>query len=565
MRLLNIAAMHSRCSGTSSNLNILVYASGKPLAKTMITKLTPRGLLVSITLAFTLAACQVNPVTGQRHFQVYGSDWENSVGAEMYQPLKQSQGGDYVLDEELTAYVQQVGNRIAKHARRSSELDFEFSVLNDSSPNAWALPGGKIVINRGLLTELGSEAELAAVLAHEIVHADAAHGARQQSSGMLAQLGAVASMVVLGSTIDNPNTRELAMLVPAMGAQLIMQRYGRDAERESDEYGMRYMSEAGYDPQGAVDLQRTFVELSKERREDWLSGLFASHPPSRERVENNIRTARKLPAGGEVGRERYLRATRHIRETKPAYEAYAAAGKALKDDNLREAQRQLDRDRAIEPREPLFLVLEGDILGSQDKDSQALQAYDRAISANPNFFYPYLRKGQLEYQGGRYRSAGVELEKSTGLLPTSEALYLLGMIRKRDGNRDQAVRYLSQAAESNSAAGKKAKEELARMQGQSGSQGRASDISRYVPTRAAQDADGYVWVQLANRADVALKDIQVETAWIDNQGQTRRDRELYAGPLRPGGNDQFRTGIRLPRVQDLGSRVRVRAISAQRY
>ena len=65
------------------------------------------------------------------------------------------------------------------------------------------------------------------------------------------------------------------------------------------------MAEAGYDPQGAVHLQETFVELSKERREDWLSGLFASHPPSRERVENNRKTAAELPAGGELGRERY--------------------------------------------------------------------------------------------------------------------------------------------------------------------------------------------------------------------------------------------------------------------
>jgi predicted Zn-dependent protease len=344
-----------------------------------------------------------------------------------------------------------------------------------------------------------------------------------------------------------------------------MQRYGRDAERESDEYGMRYMSEAGYDPQGAVDLQITFVELSKERREDWLSGLFASHPPSRERVENNIRTARKLPAGGEVGRDRYLQATRHLRETKPAYEAYDAAGKALKNDDLREARRQLQRARDIEPREPLFLALEGDLLSREDKDTEAQQAYDRAIRANPSFFYPYLRKGQLEYQGGRYRSAGVALEKSTGLLPTSEALYLLGMIQKRNGNRDQAVSYLSQAAQSNSAAGKKAKEELARLQGQSGGQGGASDISRYVPTRAAQDADGYVWVQLANRADVALKNIEVEAAWIDSQGQTRRGRQRYPGPLQPGDSDQFRTEIRFPRVRDLDSRVRVEAVAAQRY
>ena len=119
------------------------------------------------------------------------------------------------------------------------------------------------------------------------------------------------------------------MQVPAVGAQLIMQRYGRDAERESDEYGMRYMAEAGYDPQGAVHLQETFVELSKERREDWLSGLFASHPPSQERVENNRKTAAELPAGGELGRERYQQKIAYLERVKPAYAAYDEAGQAL--------------------------------------------------------------------------------------------------------------------------------------------------------------------------------------------------------------------------------------------
>ena len=214
-----------------------------------------KRLLLALLLVSVLPACQVNPVTGKSNFQVYGTDWERQVGAEMYAPLKQSQGGEFVLDPELSAYVQGVGTRLAERSRREGELDYEFSILNDSVPNAWALPGGKIVVNRGLLTELESEAELAAVLAHEIVHADASHGARAQSKGMITQSAAVISMVVLGSTIDNQQAREVAMMVPAMGAQMLTQKYGRDAERESDEYGMRYMSEAGYDPQGAVELQ----------------------------------------------------------------------------------------------------------------------------------------------------------------------------------------------------------------------------------------------------------------------------------------------------------------------
>ena len=115
-----------------------------------------------------LGACSVNPVTGERHFQVFDGDWERNVGAQMYSPMRQSQGGNFVLDPELSAYVTQVGNRLAASSRRPGELEYEFSIINDSVPNAWALPGGKIAINRGLLTALDSEAELAAVLGHEI-------------------------------------------------------------------------------------------------------------------------------------------------------------------------------------------------------------------------------------------------------------------------------------------------------------------------------------------------------------------------------------------------------------
>ena len=190
---------------------------------------------LALVLAVQLSACSVNPVTGERNFQIYGTEWEQEVGAQMYAPMKQSQGGEFILDPELTEYVRGVGQQLADQARRKEQLNFEFAILNDSSPNAWALPGGKIVINRGLLSELDSEAELAAVLGHEIVHADAAHGARAQSKGMLTQVGAVATMIILGSTVDSQAAREVAMMVPAMGAQLLTQKYGRDAERESDE------------------------------------------------------------------------------------------------------------------------------------------------------------------------------------------------------------------------------------------------------------------------------------------------------------------------------------------
>jgi predicted Zn-dependent protease len=507
-------------------------------------------------LLLPLSGCAVNAVTGERNFQVMGTDWERQVGSQMYAPMRQSQGGDFVLDPELTSYVQEVGGRLAERARRKDELDFEFSILNDSVPNAWALPGGKIAVNRGLLTELQSEAELAAVLGHEIVHADAAHGARAQSKGMLVQLGAVATMVVLGSTIKDPSAREMGMMVPALGAQLLTQKYGRDAERESDEYGMLYMSEAGYDPQGAVHLQETFLKLSEGRESDWLSGLFASHPPSQERLENNRKGAKKLPPGGDSGRDRYQQKTAYIRRIQPAYDAFDEANQAVSEKELALAQEKLDEALALEPRESLFHALQGDIHALNDKPHQALESYAQAIEANADLFYGYLRRGQVTYKLDRGEAARPDLEKSLALMPTAEAHYLLGLLDKQRGQLDSALQHFRVASQSDSQAGQSATVEFVRIDA-------PQNPSRYVGSRAAVDDGNVVWALIGNLTPVPLADIEVSYAWLDELNQTRKGQVLYSGPLAGGTQDKVKLDFQLDDPRTLEQRVRVEITAAR--
>jgi len=515
-----------------------------------------RKLISSILIAtISFVACSVNPVTGERNFQVYGTDWEREAGAQMYAPMKQSQGGEFVLDPGLTAYVNEVGDRLAGQARRKDNLDFEFSILNDSIPNAWALPGGKISINRGLLVELESEAELAAVLGHEIVHADAAHGARAQSKGMLTQAGAVISMVILGASIDSQSAREVALIVPALGAQLLNQKYGRDAEREADEYGMLYMSESGYDPQGAVELQKTFVKLAEGRKQNWLGGLFASHPPSPERVENNLKTAKSLPGGGEIGRERYGSATAYLRRVQPAYDAFDEAKKAVSDDKLGLAQEKLDMALSIEPRETLFHGLQGDIHALKQRPESALDSYAKAIAASPGFFYGYLRSGQMQYRLNQHKKARSSLDRSLELMPTAEAHFLLGMLEKEQGDMNRAIEHFRQAAQSESEAGHKATRELVLVD-------LARNPSKYVGSRAALDQGNDVWVEFGNLTQVPMKNIEISYAWLDERGQTRNGKQTYPGPLEGGKQARLRLGFRLNSTDELSRRVRVEVTRA---
>ncbi len=517
-----------------------------------------RKLFAPVLLSlWFLAGCSVNPVTGERNLNFYGADWEQNIGQQMYAPMRQSQGGDYIVDPAVASYVQSVGSRLAAQAKRNGQLDFEFHVLNDSTPNAWALPGGKIVINRGLLTELQSEAELAAVLGHEIVHADAAHGARAQSKGVFTQVGMMAAMIYGSSKAESRAGQQVAMMVPQLGAQLITQKYGRDAERESDYYGMQYMSQAGYDPQGAVDLQQTFVKLSEGRRSDWISGLFASHPPSQERVQNNKETAASLPDGGDLGRQRYQQKMAYLKRIAPAYEAHDKARKALAEDKPQEARKLAREALRKEPREALFHALSGDIHASQKRYQQAANAYSAAIKRDSNFFYHYLRRGQVRHELNRFEIARQDLEKSMQLLPTAQGHYLLGNLERRAGRMDSALKHYQAAAQSNSAVGKQAQRELVLMD-------LPSNPQNYVKTRAQLDSSGNIYALVGNQAPVAVKNIVVRVAWVDNNGQVRETNRQYAGPLAAGQTANL--PLRLGRLSDpnqLSQRVRVTISAAQ--
>src|SRR5690606_25176757 len=118
---------------------------------------------------------------------------EIKMGEQYYSPTKQSEGGEFDVLPDLTAYVNEVGQKLAAVADR--QLPYEFVVLNNPVPNAWALPGGKIAVNVGLLAELKNEAELAAVIGHEIVHAAARHGAKAQERGTIMQVGLAAAQI----------------------------------------------------------------------------------------------------------------------------------------------------------------------------------------------------------------------------------------------------------------------------------------------------------------------------------------------------------------------------------
>ena len=485
--------------------------------------------LLAIGVAF-LAGCAVNPVTGKTEFMTVSTDAEIRMGQQNYAPMQQSQGGLNDADPALTAYVAGIGQRLA--AQSGVSLPYEFVVLNNSVPNAWALPGGKIAINRGLLYELESEAELAAVLGHEVVHAAARHTAKQISRSQLLQVGVMGTAIAASDSDYGNLIAGSANLL----AQVGLAKYGRSAELESDYYGMQYMSKAGYDPQGAVILQETFVRLSEGRRSDWLSGLFASHPPSQARVDANKATAAALPAGGKMGTDEFQRAMQKTRAVKPAYDVYDEGRKALADDKLDEALGLANKALGLYPDEAHFHALRGDIRLVADKYDMAVTNYNRAITRRDGFFYYHLQRGLAKKDLGQTDAAVTDLDRSIELLPTAPAHFALGEIAEQRGNIPAAIDHYKVVAKAGGDYGKAASAALVKLE-------LPSNPGAYLLRRCDADASGNLVVSVKNDTSVQITGVQIVVQYADGSGRQRQVRHDVRGQIPPGQIASVNTGL----------------------
>ena len=468
-----------------------------------------------------LAGCAANPVTGKKEIAIVSEGQEVQIGQQQYSPGRQSQGGDYVTDPRVAQYVQQVGARLAAVADR--KLPYEFVVLNNGELNAWALPGGKIAINRGLLMELKSEAELAAVLSHEIVHAAARHGAHQMENAQLLQIGgAVAS--VAASAYGGSQLGELVGQGAAVGSQLMQLKYSRDDELEADKYGMRYMKSVGYDLQAAVALQELFLQKSGDKQN--VPTLFASHPPSAERVAQNRQTmANQGGPGGDIGTDRYRQAMAGLMNSAPAYAKADQALEAAKKDDLASARSLVSEAIRMEPREARFHLLLGEIEAARKNPEVALTHLNKAQQLDPGYFKPIAQAGIIQYQLGNKSAAEPLLTRGMQLLPTAPNAYYLGRLLEDRGNTAEAVKLYKLVAGSKSQLGADAMSRLARLD-------LGQNPETYLAIQPQMDEQGRVWLTVGNRTTAPIGRVTIAVGVVDQSGN------IVAGPERvtTGGN-----------------------------
>jgi predicted Zn-dependent protease len=254
--------------------------------------------IAALAAAVAVAAgCARNPVTGKRQLSLVSTKQEIEMGKQAAEEVAQQM--PRYADPKVQAYVDAIGKRMATKSERP-DLPWSFTVLDDPTVNAFALPGGPVFVTRGILTYLNSEAELASVVGHEIGHITARHSVQDISKAQLAQLG-----LGVGSIVSP----ELAQAAQAAGAglQLLFLRFSRDHERQSDELGFKYMTAQGYDPNEMAKVFTTLERSSKAQGDGRVPGWLSTHPDPGDRAKKAAeRAAGVKSAGTNVGRNEYL-------------------------------------------------------------------------------------------------------------------------------------------------------------------------------------------------------------------------------------------------------------------
>lgn len=270
-----------------------------------------RFLIISLLVSL-LAGCAQNPVTGSNDFVMMSESQEIAVGRQNDEQIKKQ----YKVygSKALQDYVDSVGQRIARQSHRPN-LKYHFTVLDTPDINAFALPGGYIYITRGILAYLNSEAELAAVLGHEIGHVTARHGVRQQSAAQAANIG----LTIASIFVPQINTAGGSNLANLVGGALLS-GYGRDHELEADRLGAEYLARTDYDPQAIItvigvlknqELQDAQLAKQEGREPRRYHGVFATHPDNDTRLKQAVGEADKNAAAHAhfTGNREFLAAT----------------------------------------------------------------------------------------------------------------------------------------------------------------------------------------------------------------------------------------------------------------
>lgn len=240
------------------------------------------AVMIVVALVGYFGSSQVNPVTGQTQHVNMSPQQETAMGLQAAPQMEQQFGG-LSSNQQASALVERVGNQIWQHSDAAKgPYQFQYHLLADQQTiNAFALPGGQVFITEALMSHLQTEGQLAGVLAHETSHVILRHSAEQIAKSQLTQ-GLTGAAVMAAVNPNDPRsyrTAQFAMLVN----QMINLKFSRTDETQADTYGVKYMSQAGYDPRSMIDVMKILESTSNGSQP---AEFMSTHPDPGNRIQN---------------------------------------------------------------------------------------------------------------------------------------------------------------------------------------------------------------------------------------------------------------------------------------
>ncbi len=379
--------------------------------------------LSALVSAGILTGCAANPVTGKSQLMLVSEDEEIQLDKKN-SPYQFSADYGTVRDPLLADYLEQTGKNVASKTHRP-QMPYDFKVVNATYVNAYAFPGGSIAATRGILLTLQNEAELAALLGHELGHVNARHTAEQMSKGQLTQ-GVVGGLAAIAGT-QGRLYGQIASQIGMIGAGALLASYSRENEHEADKLGLEYMVKAGYGSKGFIGLMDILNNMNKHKSST-MELLFATHPMSSERYRiavERVQASYKYAADKPLYRERYMDHTANLRRIEPAIKKLQAGERAMAKKQYPEAEKLYDEALKQAPNDYAGLAMMAKCQLVQKKYAAARQYADRAKKAYPEEAQGYHLAGIAKIKENKFESALADFDSFDKLLPGNAGIVFL--------------------------------------------------------------------------------------------------------------------------------------------
>lgn len=376
------------------------------VSRRVINGLSRREFLTMTSMAATGLAmgCATNPVTGKSQFMIMDEKQEIAVDRQQ-SPHQFSSDYGTVQDRALQRYVQTTGKTLSANTHRS-QMPYNFHCVNANYVNAYAFPGGSIACTRGILLELGNEAELAALLGHELGHVNARHTAEIMSKAQLTNM-AVGGLAILTSVAVGSGAGSLAGQLGQLGSGALLASYSRDNERQADGLGMEYMARSGYGPQGMVGLMEMLNSMNQHKA-GVTDLLFATHPMSSERYQTSVNQATndyRQYSGQPLYRDRYMDNTAGLRKIKGAIKKMQDGEETMGKEQFSQAEGLFKQALDEVPNDYVGLLLMAKCQLVQKKNAEAERYADRAKQVYPDEAQAYHISGITKIRNKKYDAA----------------------------------------------------------------------------------------------------------------------------------------------------------------